>query len=229
MHAHIRKLLLAAAVIVVAPPAFADVITDWNENAVTLVTPRMAPGTAQRVVAIMQVAMFDAVNSIERRYQPYLAQLPAASGTSKEAAATAAAAAGAVLASLIPQVQGQVKAMTTSYLASIADSDAKAEGIKLGETVAAKILEARAKDGADAPDSYRYKTKPIAIPAGSASRTQQRPMGHRLQRDQGYRRQDQHQTVGSADRGRPLLAHHRPAEHGTSGPTGGGGKEDERD
>ena len=158
MHANIRKLLLAAAAIVVAPPAFANVITDWNENAVALVTPRMAPGTGQRVVAIMQVAMFDAVNSIERRYQPYLAQLPAASGTSKEAAATAAA--GAVLASLIPQVQGQVKALTTSYLAPIADSDAKAEGIKLGETVAAKILEARAKDGADAPDSYRYKTKP---------------------------------------------------------------------
>jgi hypothetical protein len=158
MHANIRKLLLAAAAIVVAPPAFADVITDWNENAVALVTPRMAPGTGQRVVAIMQVAMFDAVNSIERRYQPYLAQLPAPSGTSKEAAATAAA--GAVLASLIPQVQGQVKALTTSYLASIADSDAKVEGIKLGETVAAKILEARAKDGADAPDSYRYKTKP---------------------------------------------------------------------
>jgi hypothetical protein len=158
MHAQIRKLLLAAAAIVVAPPAFADVITDWNENAVALVTPRMAPGTAQRVVAIMQVAMFDAVNSIERRYQPYLAQLPAASSTSKEAAATAAA--GAVLASLIPQVQEQVKAKTTAYLASIADSDAKAEGIKLGETVAAKILEVRAKDGADAPDSYRYKTKP---------------------------------------------------------------------
>jgi hypothetical protein len=78
MHANIRKLLMAAAVISTAPPAFADVITDWNENAVTFVTPRMAPGAAQRVVAIMQVAMFDAVNSIERRYRPYLVQLPAA-------------------------------------------------------------------------------------------------------------------------------------------------------
>src|SRR5712671_4304785 len=158
MHANIRKLLTAAAVIVVAPPAFANVITDWNENAVTFVTPRMGPAAGQRVVAILQAAMFDAVNSIERRYRPYLVQLPAAQTASKEAAATAAA--GAVLASLIPQVQGQVSGMTTSYLASIPDSDAKAEGIKLGETVAAKILEARAKDGADAPDAYRYKTKP---------------------------------------------------------------------
>jgi hypothetical protein len=158
MHANVRKLLMAAAVIVAAPPAFANVITDWNENAVTFVTPRMAPGAGQRVVAIMQVAMFDAVNSIERRYRPYLVQLPAAATTSKEAAATAAA--GMVLASLIPQVQEQARGMTTSYLASIPDGDAKAEGIKLGQAVAAKILEARAKDGADAPDSYRYKTKP---------------------------------------------------------------------
>jgi PAP2 superfamily len=158
VHANIRKLLMAAAVIVVAPPAFANVITDWNENAVTFVTPRMAPGAGQRVVAIMQVAMFDAVNSIERRYRPYLVQLPVAPTASKEAAATAAA--GIVLASLIPQVQEQTRGMTTSYLASIPDSDAKAEGIKLGEAVATKILEARAKDGADAPDSYRYKTKP---------------------------------------------------------------------
>jgi hypothetical protein len=46
------------------------------------------------------------------------------------------------------------------YLAAIPNSDAKAEGIRLGETVAGKILEARAKDGADAPDAYRYKTRP---------------------------------------------------------------------
>jgi PAP2 superfamily len=158
MHANIRKLLTAAAVIVVASPAFANVITDWNENAVTFVTPRMVPAAGQRVVAIVQVAMFDAVNSIDRRYRPYLVQLPAAPTTSKEAAA--AAAAGTVLASLIPQVQEQARGMTTSYLASIPNSDAKAEGIKLGEAVAAKILEARAKDGADAPDAYQYKTKP---------------------------------------------------------------------
>jgi hypothetical protein len=49
-----------------------------------------------------------------------------------------------------------------AYLATIPDSDAKAQGIKLGEAVAAKILEARANDGADAPDSYRPKTKPGA-------------------------------------------------------------------
>ena len=92
MYSNLCKGLFAVALTGAAQSAFANVITDWNENAVTFVTPRMAPGAGQRVVAIMQVAMFDAVNSIERRYRPYLVQLPVAPTTSKEAAATAAAA-----------------------------------------------------------------------------------------------------------------------------------------
>src|SRR3981081_125660 len=86
MHTSFRKALVAAAMIGMAPSAFANGITDWNEKAVAFVTPRMAPAAGQRVVAIMQVAMFDAVNSIERRYRPYLIQLPAAATASKEAA-----------------------------------------------------------------------------------------------------------------------------------------------
>jgi Vanadium chloroperoxidase N-terminal domain len=158
MHASIRKTLLAASIMSSAAPAVANVITDWNENTVSFVTPRMSPGAAQRVVAIVQAAMFDAVNSIERQYEPYLVQLPASAGASKDAAA--ATAAGTVLAALIPQANRQVRAMMTDYLAAIAGGDAKAEGIKLGEAVAAKILDVRGKDGADAPDAYRYKTKP---------------------------------------------------------------------
>jgi PAP2 superfamily len=158
-----RKVLLTVAMIVMSPTAFADVITDWNENAVTFVTPRMVPPAAQRAVAMVQVAMFDAVNSIERRYRPYLVQLPAPPTASKEAAA--AAAAGVVLASLLPQTDGQVKDAMVSYLAAIPNGAAKSEGIKLGEAVAARLLEVRARDGSDAPDAYRPKTKPgVYIP-----------------------------------------------------------------
>jgi hypothetical protein len=139
-------------------PAFADAITDWNEKAVAFVTPRMPPPAAQRVMAIVQVAMFDAVNSIERRYRPYLVQLPAAPASSKEAAAAAAAA--GVLLGLHPQAEQELKGMTAAYLAAIPDGDDKAEGIKLGQAVAARILEARANDGANAADAYRPKTKP---------------------------------------------------------------------
>jgi hypothetical protein len=77
-------------------PAGANVITDWDEKAVAVVMPAGAVGvsqhvyTAQRMMGMVHAAMFDSVNSIERRYQPYLVQLPADPTTSKEAAAAAA-------------------------------------------------------------------------------------------------------------------------------------------
>src|SRR5204863_1779986 len=136
----------------------ADVITDWNEKGVAYVTGKMVPAAGQRIMAITHVAMFDAVNSIERRYRPYLVQLPAGATISKEAAA--AAAAGTVLAGLNPQAEAEFKAAMAAYLATIPDSDAKTEGIALGQSVAAKILSARANDGSEAADSYRPKTRP---------------------------------------------------------------------
>jgi hypothetical protein len=134
----------------------ADVITDWNEKTVAFVTPRMVPAAGQRVVAIVQVAMFDAVNSIERRYRPYLVQLPASATVSKEAAA--AAAAGMILVGLHPKAASELKDVLAAYLATIPNNDAKSDGIKLGEAVAARILEARAKDGSEEPDAYRPRT-----------------------------------------------------------------------
>jgi len=170
MQVNLCKALVAVAVLAAAPPAFADAITVWNENAVTIATPRMSPPAAQRAVAMVQVAMFDAVNSIERRYRPYLAQFPAAPTASKEAAA--AAAAGAVLAGLFPNAEKQTHDLMASYLAALPEGEAKAEGVRLGEAVAAKVLEARRNDGTGAPDAYRPKTKPgvyvpTAITVGS--------------------------------------------------------------
>src|SRR5678816_1649622 len=76
--------------------ASANVITDWDEKAIAVVFPTGPVAvsqqvyTAQRMMGMVHVAMFDAVNSIERRYRPYLVQLPADPATSKEAAAAAA-------------------------------------------------------------------------------------------------------------------------------------------
>jgi hypothetical protein len=159
MNANHRCVLAAIALLGVVRPAAADVIADWNAKAVDFVVAhKMLPPPAERIVAMAQLAMFDAVNSIDRKYRPYLTQLPAAPTVSKEAAA--AAAAGAVLAGVDPQTQGDVKTMLTAYLAAIPDSAAKTEGIALGEAVAAKMLEARADDGANAPDTYRPRTTP---------------------------------------------------------------------
>jgi len=152
-----RKTLLTGTLACLAVPATADVITDWDAKAVAIVAP--AP-LGQRELAMVHVAMFDAVNSIERRYRPYLVQLAAPPTTSQEAAAVTAA--GTVLIGLHPEKAGEMKAALATYLAAIADGEAKLDGIKLGEAVAAKVLQARADDGTNAADAYRPKTKPGA-------------------------------------------------------------------
>lgn len=157
---------LAAAVTV---PACANVITDWDEKAVAAVAS-MPPHQGQRVMAIVHAAMFDAINSIELRYRPYQTQLPAAAGTSKEAAA--ASAATTVLIGVLSRRASELKGSLAEYLATIPDGEAKSEGIALGEKVAARLIEARENDGAHAPDAYRPRTTagvyvPTPITAGS--------------------------------------------------------------
>jgi hypothetical protein len=150
--------IIGAWIAVGAPaPACANVITDWDEKAVAVVTP-MSVYHAQRAMGMVHAAMFDAVNSIERRYRPYLVQLPASPTTSKEAAAAAAAA--AILATIDPKTASEMKVAIATYLASIPDGAAKSDGVKLGEAVAARVFEARVNDGADAPDAYRPRTTP---------------------------------------------------------------------
>jgi hypothetical protein len=162
----IREWVLLALLFTAPVTAAAgNVITDWDEKAVGIVQPGMAfpPPTAFRTIAILHIAMFDAVNSIEPRYKPYKIQLPAPPDTSKEAAA--AAAAGAVLIKLAQDAAADIQSALTSYLATLPDSEGKSKGIELGQEVAARILEARANDGASAPDAYRPKTKPgVYIP-----------------------------------------------------------------
>ena len=107
----------------------------------------------------VDLAMFDAVNAIERRYQPYLEQLPTTKPASADAAAASAAA--TALASLHPEAAASFKAALAEYLAHLdAAPEALANGMRLGEAAALKILEARANDGATGVDSYRPKTKP---------------------------------------------------------------------
>jgi hypothetical protein len=164
MSRSIPAALIGASLAVAIPAsARANVITDWDDKAVVVVAPMASLGNttpymAERIMAMVHAAMFDAVNSIERRYRPYLVQLPADTATSKEAAAAAAAA--AVLGTIDGKTAGEMKTALATYLASIPDGAAKSDGVRLGEAVAAKIIEARANDGCDAPDAYRPRTSP---------------------------------------------------------------------
>jgi hypothetical protein len=135
------------------------VISYWNEKTVAFVTnAKMPPPQAERVMAMVHVAMFDAVNAIDKRYSPYLVQ-PAASATaSKEMAAAAAAA--KVLLGLHPEAEPELNAALTAYVRALPEGAAKSEGLDIGEEVALRVLQARLGDGSDALDAYRAKTKP---------------------------------------------------------------------
>jgi hypothetical protein len=154
----LRRVLAVMALMYPGSGVLANVITDWDQKAIDIVAPRMPSPQAQRILATVHAAMFDALNSIERRYQPYIAQLPASPTTSKDAAAAVAAA--TVLAKLHPSAEDELKRALAAYLTKLADNEGKADGIQLGQAAAGKILEARANDGADAPDVYRPKTRP---------------------------------------------------------------------
>ena len=144
------------AMVACAGSCRADTITDWDTKA-TAVASSAAVG--EREVAIVDLAMFDAVNSIARRYQPYLEQLPTTAPTSADAAAASAAA--TALALLHPQAANDFKTALAEYLSHVSASATAIEaGTRLGETVAHKIVASRATDGATAVDPYRTKTKP---------------------------------------------------------------------
>jgi len=134
----------------------ADVITDWDAKATAVASPA---AMGEREAAIVNLAMFDAVNSIERRYRPYLPELRATEPASTDAAAASAAA--TALALLHPQAANDFKTALAQYLSGVSAPAAAIEsGTRLGEAVARKMVESRAMDGASDADSYRPKTKP---------------------------------------------------------------------
>src|SRR2546421_4073971 len=138
--------------IVLCGSAKADVVTDWNQNAQqALFTAKTSPIASSRLLAIVQVAVFDAVNGIERRYTPVHTAFDAPSGASRRAAAIQAA--YATLVKLFPSQKATLDAERDASLASITDdgefedSQSIARGIEWGQQVADDILLWRGTDG----------------------------------------------------------------------------------
>jgi hypothetical protein len=148
---NIRASLAAAALCALALPAVAhaDAVTDWNEiaSAAIVNTAGQPPPVSALSFAMVQGAVYDAVNAIDRRHQPYLV-LPAAGRHDSEDAA-AATAAHRVLVALFPL---QVSTLDAQYAASLAAvKDGAPGGIAAGEAAAAAMLAARTGDGRGGP------------------------------------------------------------------------------
>jgi hypothetical protein len=134
--------------------AHADVVTDWNEKAVTAgYTARITPSESGRNIAMVHLAMFEALNSIEPRYAPYRARLATESTASREAAG--ASAAHYLLVRLYPDQAKEMDKMFEASLSAVPDGPTRTEGLRLGEQAARAMLDERRGDGADAPNTYR--------------------------------------------------------------------------
>jgi hypothetical protein len=164
---------ISGALALSAAAARADIIMDWNAKADTLAIEKQLLNAANsRGQAMLHIAMFEAVNAIDRRYAPYRLKLTAEKNVSREAAA--AAAAYDVLLALHPDKKADLDATLATSLAGIAENEAKAKGVELGKQAAAGIIALRANDGSNTPEDYRPATAagvyiPTTIPIESTA------------------------------------------------------------
>jgi hypothetical protein len=138
-------------------------VVQWNRTLLSVVrTPGAQSPTVHptRSFAIMHAAIYDAVNAIDRTHRPYLVRL---NGVPRSASRDAAAVAAAhqVLVGLYPAFKTALDAALQQSLTQIPDGQDKIEGIRIGQTVAERILAVRSNDGSNArPIPYVFGTAP---------------------------------------------------------------------
>jgi hypothetical protein len=131
-----------------------EVIVDWivhTDDATSTNTPSITPPRRSRTFAMVSVAMHDALNGIESKYERY-----ASSARDHQAAPVAAAAQAAhdVLVALFPERRADLDAKLAISLGGVNDDHRKARGTALGEAAAADLFAARANDGSNVVVAY---------------------------------------------------------------------------
>ena len=149
------------------------VVLEWNEIAVNTVGTQ-PPFPSTRFMATVQLAVFEAVNAISGKYEPYLGTIAASAGASTEAAAITAA--HGVLKAFFPSAAVSLDQQRDASLASIPDGQGKSGGIAVGEAAAGAMIVERSGDGSTPAqfhlppnaDPYEWQPTPSCSPAGGA-------------------------------------------------------------
>jgi len=155
---------LAATAALLSSPALADTVCEWIEFAEAVEAAAAPPPTAARVPdherAQTQVAlaMFEALNAIDRRYESYLGFAQADPAASQDAAA--ATAAYQVLLSHYPSQKTSLDESYAVAIDEIADQRARDSGIAIGKAAAALALKAGGIDPAIVQTPYLPRTQP---------------------------------------------------------------------
>lgn len=140
-------------------PSADDAVLQWNEAALQAIkAAKTPPPLAARHLAILHIAMVDAVAGVRHTCRPFEVEVDAPLGTSAEAAA--AGAAHRVLIELYPDRTRQFDALLGRSLADLDDDDSVKKGLTLGRYVAKEVLVWRAEDGADREVRFTPKRGP---------------------------------------------------------------------
>jgi hypothetical protein len=151
---------LAGSLLLLALPgvARADVVTHWNGVAETIAARFGGPQPQSRVLAMIQIAVHDALNAIDRRYAPYAASSRADAGASPDAAVASASRRTMLplLATLpdSPQKDAAIALVEKEFVATVGPEpyDAATQaGIDAGIAAASAILALRENDGSATP------------------------------------------------------------------------------
>jgi hypothetical protein len=138
------KRFFALVLLVIGATARADVVSDWNAITGQFISTSNHTGPGILVdFAVVHAAVYDAVQSIDGRYQPYAIRVPNASGSKVAAAAKAARDV------LVNRFGSQSAAIHTRYEAYLAANGIAADdpGVAVGAQAAAAIIALRANDG----------------------------------------------------------------------------------
>jgi hypothetical protein len=150
-----------------------EVVLQWNEIAVATVGTQ-PPFPSTRSMATVHLAMFEAVNAITSKYEPYLGSVAAPADASTEAAAISAA--HGVLKVFFAAAGDSLDQLRDESLSMLPDGQAKADGIAVGEAAAAALLATRSGDGSAPPrfflppssEPYEWQPTQSCSPAGGA-------------------------------------------------------------
>ena len=156
-------LLAAAGLVIPGAPAAADTVSEWMDFADTVQTTAALPSpprTPDHVHAMTQVAlaMFEALNAIDRRYESYLLLPVGDPKASQDAAATTAA-----YRVLLVHFPAQKAVLDESYsiaMEEVTDTTARESGRAIGEAAAAAALKAGLVD----PGIQQVPYIPVATP-----------------------------------------------------------------
>src|SRR5215218_8882144 len=142
----VQTMLLALIIVAFTSAASADVISDWNVICIQEAVSAGRPGGSPAIdLATMHAAMYDAVQAIEKDYEPYrVTDVPNTAGASSVAAA--AKAARDVLVYRFAARATQINTTYENYLTANG-IDPGDPGIAVGTYVAGKLLTYRSCDG----------------------------------------------------------------------------------